>query len=75
MNQNLAYALTKFDSIPDSKPTNRYEPVICPHCGHGDRGADGYIGVTKCFSCGLLYFIKRDDYYADGSKIPKELPF
>ena len=74
---NLSYALTKFEPIPDSKPASRNEPVICPHCGVRDKGADGYIGTTKCWNCGLLYIIVREqnERYANGSKIPRDLPF
>lgn len=75
---NLSYALTKFSSsIPDSKPAEYNEPVICPHCGIRDKGTEGYIGTTKCWNCGLLYMIVREknNYYANGEKIPKELPF
>jgi len=76
MTTNLAYELTKF-SIPDSKPSTRYEPVICPHCQQVDHGAEGYEHTTKCRNCGQLYFIKRqeDDYYNNGERVSKELPF
>jgi len=56
--KNLSYELTRFE-IPDSRPAGRYEPVICPHCGMRDIGADGYEHTTKCLNCGMLYFIRR----------------